>query len=96
MVMFDNGTVIKWVKKHDILLNRIAIINEIHGCKYDYSPANPCTVTYRLGCYTCTYAGDVLCAWDAYDLVSLDAAFARVDALSDALWLVRRAGYLRV
>lgn len=94
--MFDNGTVIKWLKRHDILLNRIAIINEIHGCRYDYSPANPCTVSYRLGHYTCTYAGDTLCSWLAYDLPSLDDAFACVDALCDALWLVRRAGFLRV
>lgn len=96
MVMIDNGTVIKWVKRHDILLNRIAVINQIHGCNYDYSPANPCCVTYRLGCYTCTYAGDVLCDWRAYDLTSIDKAFVLIDALADALWIVRRAGYLRM
>ncbi len=86
----------RWSRTHDKLLNRIAIVNQIHGCRYDYSVGNPCTVRYARGAYVCEYGGAELCAWGVYDLSSLDAAYAKVDALADALWLVRRAGFLRV
>lgn len=85
-----------WIDKHDLLLNRIAIVNQIHGCNYDYSYGNPCTVRFCRGWYTCDYFGNRLCAWRVYDFPSLDVAYDRVDSLADTLWLVRRAGCLRV
>lgn len=85
-----------WIDKHDLLLNRIAIVNQIHGCNYDYSFWNPCTVKYLRGWYVCDYLGTRLCEWCVYDFPSLERAYDRVDSLADALWLIRRAGYLRM
>lgn len=83
-------------KKHDLLLNRVAIINQTHGCQYDYLAGNPCEVRNAGRLYECYYGGDLLTAWDVLDISTLDSAFAVLDALSDAVWLVRRAGYLRM
>ena len=94
--MLDLNDMERWTKKHDLLLNRIAVINQIHGCQYDHSCGNPCAVSYRLGTYSCIYAGDVLTTWRVYDLPSVDSALVLVDSLSDALWRIRRAGFLRV
>lgn len=85
-----------WMKRHELLLNRIAIVNQIHGCSYDWSVGNPCTVRYVRGWYVCDYCGECLCAWCVYDFPSLDAAMSRVSSLADALWLLRRSGYLRM
>lgn len=85
----------EWNRKHDLLLNRCAIINQIHGCAYDWCSGNPCTVSYRRGWYTCYYFGRELVAWGVYDLDSARAAYGRLDALADALWLVSAAGVLR-
>jgi len=83
-------------KRHDLLLNRVAIINQMHGCQYDYLAGNPCEVRHTGRWYECYYGGDLLTTWDVLDSATLDAAFRRVDSLADALWLVRRAGFLRM
>lgn len=83
-------------KKHDLLLNRIAIINQTHGCRYDYLAGNPCEVRNTGRWYECYYGGDLLTSWDVLDVSTLDSAFAALDALADAVWLVRRAGFLRM
>ena len=85
-----------WLVLQDKLLNRVGIINQIHGCAYDWNCGNPCTVTYARGCYVCHYCGVDFCQWFAYDLLSLETSLDKVDSLANALWLVRRAGYLRV
>lgn len=83
-------------KKHDLLLNRVAIINQTHGCRYDYLAGNPCEVRNTGRLYECYYGGDLLTSWDVLDISTLDAAFSSLDALADAVWLVRRAGFLRM
>lgn len=83
-------------KRHDLLLNRVAIINQTHGCQYDFLAGNPCEVRSRGRWYEVYYGGDLLTSWDILDTATLDAAFVRVDALADAVWLVRRAGFLRM
>ena len=83
-------------KRHDLLLNRVAIINQVHGCKYDFQTGNPCEVRGYGRSYEVYYGGDLLTTWDISDSGTLDAAFSRLDALADAVWLVRRAGFLRM
>lgn len=83
------------LKTHELVLNRIAVINQIHGCAYGHGVGYPCCVRSGLGgWYVCTYGGAVVCRWRDCDL-SVDDAMRRLEALSDALWLVARAGYLR-
>lgn len=85
-----------WMKRHNLLLNRIAIINQIHGCHYGYCVGYPCTVRYERGWYICSYNGNAICSWAMYDYTTLDSSYDLVDSLCNALWLVSSAGYLRV
>ena len=95
--MLEYGTMSRWSRTHDLLLNRAAMVNQIHGCAYDWGVGNPCRVYWdSLGSYVCEYAGDVLCRWALYDVAAVDAALRAVDALADTLWRVRKGGFLRV
>lgn len=94
--MYDYACMVRWSAQHDLLINRVGVINEIHGCSHHVGFGNPCRVYWSDGGYVCEYAGVVLCRWRLYDLDSLDSAFSVVDSLADSLWLVRRAGFLRV
>lgn len=85
-----------FVPIHNNILNRVGIINEIHGCHYDYCYGNPCTVRHRLGWYSCLYFGDLIAQWQSFDVDGVKLAFAKLDALAEALWLVRKAGKLRL
>lgn len=76
-----------WTRTFDLLANRVSIINQILG-------ANVVWVSYKRGLYVCTVCGAKLCDFRIYDLPSIDAAFASVDALSDGLWLLNRSGRL--
>lgn len=82
-----------WVKVDKAIQNRVAIINEIHGCRYDSSPGNPCALRWRKGRYVVTYCGEEIASYLLYDMPSVDGAFAKVDVLSNALWHARRLGY---
>ena len=84
-----------WNRDLDLMYNRIAMVNRIHGHSYGWGVGAPLSMSYRLGWYRCTYFGDMLCQWRGYDAGSLSRAYAIVDALANALWLVARAGKLR-
>lgn len=84
-----------FVRIHDAILNAVGIINQIHGCEYDYCYGNPCTVSFRLGWYACRYYGDVIAQWQWCDVDAVECAYDVVKSLANALWLVRRAGKLR-
>lgn len=94
--MFDAHTIKAWTRVHDLLVNRVCMVNEIHGCRYHHGYGNPCVVRSCRHGYVCEYGGTPLCSWSCYDVQSVRDAFATVDALADSLWLVRRAGYLRM
>lgn len=94
--MLDYAVMSRWTSKHDLLMNRVGIINEIHGCAHHTGLGNPCRVWWDSGGYVCEYLGSELCRWRLYDLDGLSAAYGRVDALADALWRIRRGGCLRV
>lgn len=84
-----------WHDVHDLILNRCAIINQIHGCAYDWCYGNPCTVRYSRGWYECVYCGNVIDRPAGYHVDSADMAYSQIDGLCDALWLVSSAGMLR-
>ena len=84
--------VVDWTRLVDIIENRVSIINQIMGARYDSCLDNPCILRYRRGEYVCTYCGETYATWHVYDLDTTRRAFERIDALSDALWLAFRTG----
>lgn len=85
-----------YVRLHDLAVNRIKVINQIHGCKHDMAYGNPCVIRKRLGWYHVYYCGELLVQWDGWDVEGVRLAYERLDGLANALWLVRRAGILGV
>lgn len=82
-----------WGKVHRLILNRIEVINQMHGCRYVNNCANPCRLVYSGGCYCVRYCGVDIASWRLYDMESIDAAFARIDLISKTVWAVRRNGW---
>lgn len=86
--------VVDWTRKHDLIANRVALINQMHGCQYDYSGGNPCVMRYHGGWYEVVYCGTQVACWNLYDVPSVNYAFERIDVLNDILWNGRRDGCL--
>lgn len=87
---FDD--VYRWVQLFDTLENRVAIINQLHGCRYDFSKTNPCLLEHGRGWYLVKYDGNEIARFRVYDLDSITSAFGIVDGFANAIWLLRRAG----
>lgn len=80
----------KWVKLHNLILNRIAYINQVHLCRYDYANTNPCTLSNGKGWFRASYFGEPLVTWTV-DVDSVEEAFRVIDLFGNCLWRVRRA-----
>lgn len=81
-------------KAHKLVVNRVSIINQLHGCRYDNGILNPCKLKWQRGRYVVTYCGRELCAYRLYDGTSADMAVSVVTALADMCWLGRRQGWI--
>lgn len=84
-----------WTRIVDKIENRVSIINQIMGARYDTALDNPCRVWYRRGSYVCLYCGEVYATWHVYDVATAEVAFKRIDALADGLWLAFRTGRMK-
>ena len=75
----------------DLVLNRVAIVNQLHGCRYDHNPENPMRVSRDHGTYVVTYCDAEVVSFRSNDLDSVSSAFAVLDAWSRCVWLLSRA-----
>lgn len=85
-----------WVRAQDLIINRVSIVNQCLGARYEGNMDNPLLVRCVGGCYVAYLYGEEYARWRLYDRESTDAAFVRIDALSDGLWLALRSGRLAV
>lgn len=81
-----------WARLTDLIANRVSIVNQLLGARFDGAKDNPLFVEYDHGRYVCKLCGEVYATWGVYDLCSTQAAYDRVDALADGLWLIGRFG----
>lgn len=85
-----------WERKQTLVLNRLRIINQVMGCRYDEGKANPCTFCWRGGAYVVEWLGREVARMPIYDLEAAETAYQRLDAIAVALWMARREGMLNV
>ena len=85
----------EWTRVDELLANRVSIANQILGARYDGDLSNPVRVVSFRGGRRVMLCGERFCEYLMYDLQSIRDAFARVDALSDSLWLLRRGKAIR-
>lgn len=83
-----------WTSQYDLVANRVKIVNQILGSRYDGSLDNPCLLRCKRGMYTCYVCDAPYFHFKAYDLVGIDDALRLIDALADGLWLLARSGRL--
>lgn len=84
-----------WVRLFDTLVNRVSIVNQILGARYEGSSDCPCVLSYRKGVYTISICGTVYITFRVYDAAQLDAAFGKIDSLADGLWYLSRSGRMK-
>lgn len=84
----------RWTDKIDLIINRVSILNQILGMRYDGLTTNPCQFSYVRGRYVLSICGESYAHVMLYDVASADAAIVMLDALADGLWLLRRSGRL--
>lgn len=85
-----------WVRSQDLIYNRVSIINQCLGARYDTALDNPCVVRHVGSCYIAYLFDCEFARWKIYDQVSTDGALARLEAYSDGLWYTLRSGKLAV
>lgn len=73
-----------WVRRHDLCLNRVRVINDI--------TLDRATVGHRGAKWWVDFLGRRICEWHAYDVRSVDDALVALDAVKVALWDCRRLG----
>lgn len=76
----------------DTVINRVGIINQILGCKYDHQMGNPCEVYLRRGRLTVKVCGGELATSGIYDGEGLIAVLYVLDSFKGGLWLMRSGG----
>ena len=87
----DYENVCAWTKKFDLIINRISIINQTLGARYDAALDNPCVLVSKRGNYQVNVCGVRFACFRSYDLQSTVDALKRLDALSDGLWYLMRS-----
>lgn len=80
------------VELMDVILNRVSIINQILGCKYDYALDNPLVVSARKGRVTVEISHATFSAEKYSDADGLRHMLENLDVLKFALWLMVRGG----
>ena len=94
--MLSYSDLVIWSKDYDLVLNRVKVVNQLHGCSYADSPSNPCRVLYDHGEYSVLYRGSRLCSFGVYDVVGVSSALSVVDSFADTVWSFSCAGLLAV
>lgn len=74
-----------WYKVSSLIANRVHVINMTIGI-------DVCNVRYEKGSYYVDLCECSLTSYKVYDLPSVERAFACIDAVSDAVWYMSRAG----
>lgn len=80
-----------WTKNFDLITNRISIINQTLGARYDAALDNPCVLVTKRGNYQINVCGVRFAGFRSYDMQSTIDALKRLDALSDGLWYLMRS-----
>lgn len=83
-----------WGKLTDLVVNRVSVINQILGARYDGCLENPVRLRRVRGGYVCEVCGEPFVRYDLYDVPSTESALAALDSLKEGLWLLNRSGGL--
>lgn len=83
----------EYVQYYDLVINRIKIINQILGTRYDLAPGNPCVLKVRFGWTEVYYCKSCISTFEIWDVDGVRLAYERLDTLADTLWRYSCIGY---
>ena len=83
-----------WVKLLDLVTNRVKVINQMLGARYDGCLENPCRLVHDRGSYSCMICGECYATFTIYDIDATKEALSRISSLNDGIWLLKRSGRL--
>lgn len=92
--MLDYNEMVLFAKNIDLLKNRVGIINEILGLPYHHASTNPVRLFLRRGRYVFEVCGSEVACFGSYDADGVSAALSYAESVSDALWHLRRGGFV--
>lgn len=90
----DYATVQDWTNLYELISNRVSVINQVLGARYDGLLTNPLQLHYHRGSYTCKVCGAEFASFRIYDLPSTSYAYDRLQGLNDGIWFLNRSGRL--
>lgn len=96
-LMLSYADVCAWSQDFEVVQNRVSIINQTLGCRYDGMLDNPCRLVLKRGSgrYVCYLCGEPYFDFGVYDVESISKARDCIDRLADGLWLLMRSGRMR-
>lgn len=94
MATLHYDDIARWAEMFDALANRVALCNQLLGCKYDHAPDNPMVLFWRNGEYHVSFDDKQIVTFALYRNNELSSAFDMVDAWYDCIWMLGRSGRL--
>lgn len=88
--------VCRWTDLHDLIVNRVNVINQMLGARYDNSADNALRVILCKGIYSLYICGALFATWHVYDLDETCNALERINAVNDAVWFFNKSGRLLI
>lgn len=83
-----------WSRLHDVIANKVSIINQMHNCRYARNYANPAQHRHRGGTYEVEIYGEVVASYALYDVEGTEKALERMQMLTDLYWNGTAHGWL--
>lgn len=77
-----------------VIQNRVSVINQTHGCRYDFASGNPCRIDVHGGLSQVWYLDKLVCEYRVSKPDTVFAASQVMDAVSMAVRLIKHAGML--
>lgn len=83
---------VPWTKAHELIKNRVGIVNELLGYRYHFDAHNALVLDWSDGRWRLVFDGIQKCEYRVYDLDTVRPALEWVKSFADACWMLRRAG----
>ena len=93
--MLTYADMVDWARLHDLIANRVGIVNQLLGCRYAVSPTNPMGVRRDGSQYEVLCDGAVLASYGVWDVDGIRTAYELVDHWSDCVWQLSRLGRIQ-
>ena len=96
-LMVSYADVCAWSRDYEVIVNRVSIINQTLGCRYDGLLDSPCRLVLKRGTgrYVCYLCDAPYCEFGVWDVESTCRARDCIDKLADGIWYMMRSGRMQ-